>query len=617
MVSRTLKLSHKALILVAVPLVFEFAFVGTLLSMLDQAEGQVLAEVNAKQQLYCFNSLNYCMNGALKALMGAATVRGPEFKDMFEKSVEPVPEQFKRLDDLLKKDPTRIRQLARLKVLASQLIGKLESLMSEEDTATGLLELQALKPQILEFFTMTSELRKENDRLMHEGVTLQSRQRANFRSLLITFLVFNVVLAVGLALSFNRTTTSRLAFLLDNTKRFAAGNELNPPLAGNDEIAHLDRMFNEMAVTISDARTKEQAVILNAQEVICSLDAEGRFVKVNPASLRMWGHAPENLIGASLLDHVHEGDCESTSEKLMLLMTREPNLSFENRIVGKDGLVDTQWSAHWSETDRSLFCVAHDITDRKQVERVKQEFYSMVSHDLRTPMTSVYGVLKLILAGALGPVDRGIESKLGIAVRNLERLITLINDLLDLEKLESGKMPFEMNGATPETIVTQAVHAVEGFAQQKHIGLVIDNRVTDVIECDTGRLVQVLVNLISNAVKFSPEGSDVHICTHIVDGCVEFRVKDKGRGIPPQYCKLIFERFTQVEARDARRETGTGIGLSVCKLILEAHGGSIGVESEPGVGSEFWFRIPGLKAPVADDETSRDKVAQEMETIRL
>ncbi|MBX9692680.1 MAG: PAS domain S-box protein, partial [Cyanobacteria bacterium] len=297
--------------------------------------------VNAKQQLYCFNSLNYCMNGALKALMGAATVRGQEFKEMFEKSVEPVPEQFKRLDVLLKNDPNRIKQLSRLKELAAQLIGKLGDLMSEEDTATGLLELQAMKPQILEFFTMTSELRKENDRLMHEGVTLQSRQRASFRALLIAFLVFNVVLALGLALSFNRTTTARLAFLLDNTKRFGAGKELNPPLAGDDEIAHLDRVFNEMVVTISDARTKEQAVILNAQEVICSLDSDGRFTKVNPASLRVWGLAPENLIGASLLEHVHEADRDSTSVNLHLLMTRQPNLTFENRITGKDGLVDT------------------------------------------------------------------------------------------------------------------------------------------------------------------------------------------------------------------------------------------------------------------------------------
>lgn len=590
----TLKLSHKALILVAVPLAFEVGFVTFLLGMLSQAEQQVEAEVNAKQQLYAFNSLNYCMNSALKALMGAATVRGPEFIDMYRKAVEPVPEQFDRLEYLLRKEPERLKTLNDLHTVATQLIADLGKVLNQvDDPTSAMFEVQALKPQLLQFFTLVSELRKENDRVMHEGVEIQGRQRAAFKQLLVAFLVFNVILAVALALSFNRTTTARLAVLLDNTRRLAGGQQLNPPLQGSDEIAHLDQVFNEMAVTISEANQKERAVVLHAQEVICSLDENGKFLKVNPAVLKVWGYTPEEMIGCPVTQYLHPEDCSRTIECLARLKDVNPDLFFENRIIGKSGhMVDTLWSAHWSESDRSLFCVARNITDRKQVERLKQEFYEMVSHDLRTPLTSVYSVLKLVLAGALGPVSSGVENKLKIAVRNIERLNTLIGDLLDLEKLESGKMPFETGTHDVEPIIQQSLSAVEGYAEQKEVLLTVKNQFVGKLQCDSGRLVQVLVNLLSNAVKFSPAESTVNLSVCQAGKMIEFTVSDRGRGIPPELCKTIFERFGQVETKDARRDAGTGIGLTVCKLIVEAHGGTIGVESQLNAGSKFWFRIP-------------------------
>lgn len=590
----TLKLSHKALILVAVPLAFEVVFVTCLLGMLNQAEQQVEAEVNAKQQLYAFNSLNYCMNSALKALMGAATVRGPEFIEMFHKSVEPLPEQFERLEYLLRKEPGRLKNLNDLHVVASQLTKDLEKILNQvDDPTSAMFEVQSLKPELLHFFTLVTALRQENDRVMHEGVQIQGRQRAAFKQLLIAFLVFNVILAVALALSFNRTTTARLAVLLDNTRRLAAGQQLNPPLKGSDEIAHLDQVFNEMAVTISEANQKERAVVLHAQEVICSLDENGQFIKVNPAVLKVWGYTPEEMIGFPVTQYVLEGDQAKTIECLERLKGVDPDLFFENRVRGKGGnVVDTLWSAHWSESDRSLFCVARNITDRKQVERLKQEFYEMVSHDLRTPLTSVYSVLKLVLAGVLGPVSTGVENKLTVAVRNIERLNTLIGDLLDLEKLESGKMPFELGMHDLEAVIQQSVSAVEGYAEQKEVEIAVECNFHRKLHCDSGRLVQVLVNLLSNGVKFSPAGSTVKLAIVEADDMAEFTVTDNGRGIPPELSKTIFERFSQAETKDARRNAGTGIGLTVCKLIVEAHGGQIGVESKLNSGSTFWFRIP-------------------------
>jgi len=250
---------------------------------------------------------------------------------------------------------------------------------------------------------------------------------------------------------------------------------------------------------------------------------------------------------------------------------------------------------------RKMLIVVTDISPRREVERLKQDFFSMVSHDLRSPLTSIVGTVKLLQVGLFGALNEVGVERVDVTVKEVDRLIGLVNSLLDIEKLEAGRMDLQMEDVVLESIVSTSVQSLAYLANQK--GLTI---VTDVPSCkvraDSSSLVQVLVNLLDNAIKFSPEGSTITVSAQVgyhASGSekldpdmVQIRVKDRGRGIPESHKQDVFDRFKQVELADRVQKKGSGLGLAICKSIVAAHHGEIGVESEVGDGSTFWFTIP-------------------------
>ena len=238
----------------------------------------------------------------------------------------------------------------------------------------------------------------------------------------------------------------------------------------------------------------------------------------------------------------------------------------------------------------------------EEVERLKIGFLSTVSHELRTPLTSIRGALGLLASGALGTLSDDSVEVVAIAERNALRLMALINDILDLERLDTGKIELQFARVSAESVVRRAIDSVATFAQEH--GITIEaSEVSSTIWADADRIVQVLVNLLSNAVKFSQAAGLVTIAVRPGESWVEFSVTDQGRGVPVAYRQAIFERFRQVDASDARDKGGTGLGLAICRSIIDQHGGTIGVESEERGGSTFWFRVATssrLLAPLVD-----------------
>ena len=256
--------------------------------------------------------------------------------------------------------------------------------------------------------------------------------------------------------------------------------------------------------------------------------------------------------------------------------------------------------------------VLEETVDRlKEVEQLKNGFLSTVSHELRTPLTSIRGSLGLLASGAIGPLSDEVAEVVAIAERNAVRLNALVNDILDLERLDTGTIELQFAVAPVEPILRGAMESLAAFAQQHGVS-VEAAEVSSIIWADADRIGQVLVNLLSNAVKFSPPGGVVTIGVELRSGWVEFRVTDRGRGVPVAHRQAIFERFRQVEMSDARQKGGTGLGLAICKSIIEQHGGTIGVESEDGIGSTFWFRVAPALRPVAP----RVDTARGAETLR-
>ncbi len=245
-----------------------------------------------------------------------------------------------------------------------------------------------------------------------------------------------------------------------------------------------------------------------------------------------------------------------------------------------------------SGEDETL-CILRDITERKNAERLKTEFLSVVSHELRTPLTSISGSLALMAAGATGVLPAQADAMIGIAHRNSERLVRLINDLLDLQKIESGTMPLKLEPVEVLPLVEQVMEANYAYGSRYGVTFELDEDVPDLwVHADADRLMQVLTNLLSNAAKFSPAESTVAITVERHGASVRVSVVDSGPGIPEEYQDLIFQKFAQVDASSSRQKEGTGLGLSISKAIVEMHGGAIAFDTVPGQGTTFYFDLP-------------------------
>jgi PAS domain S-box-containing protein len=313
---------------------------------------------------------------------------------------------------------------------------------------------------------------------------------------------------------------------------------------------------------------------------------------------RLYGEEPtgQPMTFDAFIAHVHPDDRAMVQAQIEAAFTTGAAFSFEHRILHTDGTVRVM-HAHGEVVVDShgapvrMLGTGQDVTERHAAERAKDQFASVVSHELRTPLTSIRGSLGLLGSGVLGPLPEKGQRMVEIAVQNTDRLVRLINDILDLERIGSNDVDMRSAICDARALIDQATQGVEQLAVDAQVRLTSGGEPVTLI-ADPDRVVQTLTNLISNAIKFSPAGGGVHVsCAHR-DGEALFEVSDEGRGIPADKLGSIFERFQQVDASDSREKGGTGLGLAICKTIVEHHGGRIWARSEPGAGSTFSFVLP-------------------------
>jgi signal transduction histidine kinase len=227
----------------------------------------------------------------------------------------------------------------------------------------------------------------------------------------------------------------------------------------------------------------------------------------------------------------------------------------------------------------------------KESEQMKQDFLSMISHDLRSPLGTIQGSLSLMSDGVYGEPTEQMKQVVDRLERNTTSMLNMINDLLDIDKFEAGMWQMEKAPASIVEIIERSIGTISTLAERKDI--IIETNASDMtLQVDSERLIRVIVNLLSNAIKFSPKASIIKVSTETKSGWLELRVSDQGRGIPADALEKVFDRFEQVSIDDSKLKGGSGLGLAICKAIIEAHDGTIGVESEPGKGATFWFKIP-------------------------
>ena len=328
-------------------------------------------------------------------------------------------------------------------------------------------------------------------------------------------------------------------------------------------------------------------------------DREFRVSRWSATAERLFGWSSAQVVGKHPTEwqFVVSEDAERVAQAMNQLMSGTVvSTIVSKRNYCQDGtIVDCEWY-NSAQLDRSgqmqsIFSLVLDVTNRHQMERIKDEFISVVSHELRTPLTSIYGSLKLLDSGLLEQQPHKQKRLLTIAVDNTDRLIRLVNDILDIERIESGTVQMVKSVCKVSELIAKTVDAIEPLADTAGIKLSVSN-CGGQVWVDSDRMIQAFTNLLSNAIKFSPPDSTIWFTAIKRAGQMLFQVRDCGRGIPADKLGIIFERFQQVDGSDARNGEGTGLGLAICRSIIQQHGGRIWVESVVGEGSTFSCILP-------------------------
>ena len=374
-----------------------------------------------------------------------------------------------------------------------------------------------------------------------------------------------------------------------------------------EEHVALNRRLERQLIELEEARRQVEAsgrkLALFAERspiAVFEFDPEGRILTMNPAAETLFGFSTGEMVGRPGADSLFPVDARNDIGKHWreLIKSREPLFGLRMTNTRRDG---AEIFCEWSLTPLvnpenrviSVIVQGRDITQQLEAERMKQEFTSTLSHELRTPLTSIIGSLQLINSGVLGDIEKDVLEMTSIAERNGQRLLDLINDILDVEKIESGKLTLFSEPLPLGELLTESLALNRGFADRFKVHLVTSGELQAVtVNADRKRLLQVMTNLLSNAAKFSPEGSTVSVTMETTDGNVRVGVHDSGPGIPESFRHRIFGRFAQADMSYTRQKGGTGLGLAICKRLLEIMGGKIGFSDRDGGGTIFWFELP-------------------------
>ncbi len=711
-----LNIAHKGLIVVAVPLALNLLVLAGMAYLLDQESGQREREeknnaLNARlidRRKFFVECLNVTWKGAMR--------QEPSLHVKYEKLKERFAENYQELLKMEADDPELLSALKHNHLLESRLFHLMDASQSiAAQGGDGLLMFS--EPQLQpEFKALVKYLGIRNGQFMlvqaqHQRAKPHNEWLPLEKAFLLCGVLANVIFSISLALYFGRNFVARLKAMIDNTIRLAANQQLHPTIAGSDEISRLDTVYHEMAEVLQQAHRKERSFIDNAVDVILTVDEKNKFADVNPASEQIWGYQPAELIGRTVASVVHVDDLPLFAG---VDASEETGVHFENRVQHKEGrLVDMLWSAYWSKDERTYFCVAHDITDRKTAERflkesearigtiienlpvgllilnesgnieavnpkseellgcdsnkliaqhigdyvdhkedtdlatmsslleqcfqhsvelsckryddtilpieilidelhfgkqrkflaimvdvserhqleiARQDLIQMVSHDLRTPLTSAGAIMDLLLTGTLGKLDETDLAMVAQSQRELYKLLALINGLLDLEKIQSGSFELNSEVSSASIIVEKATEAVFDLAKQAQV--VLENHAKDSeLLCDGERLVQVLVNLAMEAMRHNPPPQSIGLfAAESEDGnSTQFKVVARHRS-----------GTTNGAMTSPGTTAGSGLWQVICNGIVKAHNGTLTLQDD-GVEATYSFVIPLPLAPQSID----------------
>lgn len=384
--------------------------------------------------------------------------------------------------------------------------------------------------------------------------------------------------------------------------RLVSRSEDGQPLLMAGTHADVSEQINaQLALRQSEARLRglfelsPYGIALNDFET-------GTFIDMNPALLAPTGYTREEFAGLSYWQVTPEEYAPQEQEQLRSMQETGRYGPFEKAYIRKDGtrypVLLNGMVVHDANGRKLIWSIVEDMSERKRMERLKDEFISTVSHELRTPLTAIRGALALVASGSLGTLPDVAEEMVAVAEKNSQRLLLLVNDLLDMEKLLVGRMAFDLQWQALQPLIQMSLRENQPYASQYQVTLrYTDHCEGSEVRVDAARLQQVMANLLSNAIKFSPAGAEVVVSSERHFEGVRMTVSDQGPGIAAEFHERIFQKFSQADSSDARQKGGTGLGLAITRELVENMGGTVTFASEPDKGTQFFVDLPARKLP--------------------
>jgi PAS domain S-box-containing protein len=442
---------------------------------------------------------------------------------------------------------------------------------------------EIISPQLMQLSSAYSDVDEERE---------AASARSKIRTILFGAVPISICFAIAAAIVFTKIIADRIAKLCRDAELMAKGERLSPVMSGSDEIAQLDQIYHQSAQMLADSKRKLQASYDYAADLILSVDDKLKISSVNKTCQIMLGLSPEELSNRPVVEIVAPNDRDAFLQLIIESRTDiSKQLNRELSLADSNGrLIPTVCAPRFSRLEQSTFCVFHDISQRKEAERIRNEVFAMVTHDLRGPLTSFNGFLEFVEMGKMGELSEAGARLLPMAQSSASMMGKLLNDILTLEKVKSKMVQVRRSPLRLIEVLDEIAGTLFFAAEKRSIKIKVTSN-DYIIETDRERLEQVLLNFLSNALKFAPEHTEITLFTEVVGDELNISVKDKGPGIKPEEIDSVFERFYEGTSGNSDLPS-SGLGLTICKEVAQLLGGTVGIRSEVGQGSTFSLIFP-------------------------
>lgn len=594
------KVTTKVMLLVTVPILFEVAAISASLYLRHQTELARVSARHASEVALLANSILALelQRGSLQFL--SQGFRSTEFSKKRVFVEDSLRSERNYMTALLKNNQLERDRWARLTKIGELLNEGYESsktLYRNGDSAGAAFVWLKYQRYVDELFTLSNFLSSQQRMVQKADEERLDRLEEQTNHLLFTAILFGLLLTLAAAMYFNRHLTKRFNAITTNARLLASGHPPQYEVPGDDEFAQLNKDLNRLFNTVNTLRRKEKAILENVSDGICTIDRNLTLVDYNRALVAIWqSSAASAEFNDESLDKLLPVD---SYKKIRVALSDSLNTNPLNVDIVVNSRVNfetaTSWSINWSPEDSLYYCVVRDSTEKFHIDQMKRNFITMLSHDIRTPVSSIQLVIDLVIEELNSHLSEFTLRRLEGAKRSAGRVISLVNNLLDLEKIESDSLSLNSTKFDLLTLSLECIGALQALTDQKELSIVCLLEHYQ-IEADRQKIGQVITNLLSNAIKFAPVGSDIQISNSLSAKAVRMSIRDYGPGVPLDRVNKIFERYSNWSIVDPIQGAGAGIGLSLCKWIIEAHGGKIGVDSTKNNGSVFWFELPSREA---------------------